>query len=64
MVCTCKYKSGSAGNGTEAADNQAVSVDRVVVEYVVFFEIDRVVHEIVVHRIGTDGNIGIFDDRV
>ena len=48
----------TAGDGTEFSDDQAVTVDRVMVQNIVLFKIPRIVDEIVVDRVVADLDVG------
>lgn len=62
MVGACKEKFRAAGDGAELADDEPVPVNWIVVEDVVFFKINGIIYEVIVHCIDPDGNVGPFDN--
>lgn len=59
MVCTIKQKLCTARNRAKFAYYKFIVVDRVMIQYIVFFKVLRVVYKIIIKR-----KISDFDIRV
>ena len=64
MVGTVKKKLCPTGNGTEFSDNQAVLIDRIMIENIILLKLGRVIYKIIVYGIITNYNIRIIDNGI
>lgn len=64
MVGTVKKKLYPTGNGTELSDNQAVLIDRIMIENIILLKLSRVIYKIIVYGIITNYNIRIVDNGI
>ena len=61
MIPACEQEFCSAGDRAEFSDDQAVAVDRIMVQNIVFFKIPRIADEIVIDRVVADLDVGVSD---
>lgn len=64
MVGAIEDKLCTAGYRTELTDNKPVIIYRIMVEYIVFLEVSRIIHKIIVDGKVSDLDCGARDNRL
>ena len=62
MIGAVEQKANSAGNGAELTDNQPFMVNGIMVENIIFLEIHRIIHKVVIYGVVAHGDAGIGND--